>query len=88
MNIYFHKNFLKDYKKLNNPQQNKFKERKNLFLRDEYNPILNNHSLTGKYKGYRSLNVTGDLRAIFKQSKDMVIFIAINSHSNLYTTCT
>lgn len=84
MKIYFHKNFLKDHKRLSKSQQNIFKERKKLFLLDEFNPVLNNHALTGKYKGYRSLNVTGDLRAIFKQNKEDIIFVAVDSHSNLY----
>ncbi len=84
MKVYLHKSFFKGYKRLNKSQQNKFKERKNLFLLDEYNPILNNHSLTGQYKGYKSINVSGDLRAIFKQNKEIVIFVAVGSHSKLY----
>lgn len=32
---------------------------------DQYSPLLNNHSLTGKWRGYRSINITGDWRAIF-----------------------
>lgn len=84
MNIRLHKKFSKGYNKLTNSQKKKFKERRNLFLQDEFNPILNNHALTGKYKGYRSINVGGDLRAIFKQERDMVLFTIIGSHSKLY----
>ena len=79
-----HKNFKKGYKKLSQSQKNKFKERRNLFLQDEFNPILNNHALTGEYKGYRSINVTGDIRVVFKREDDSVTFIKIDSHSNLY----
>ena len=61
------------------------KERLVLFLQDEFNPILNNHPLRGKYKGYRSINITGDLRAIYQyQNPDIGIFVAIDTHSNLY----
>lgn len=84
MNIYLHKNFIRGYKKITKNQKIKFKERKNLFIQDEFNPILNNHVLTGKYKGYRSINVTGDLRVVFKKEENEAIFIAIDSHSNLY----
>ena len=85
MNIYFHKNFERQYKKLNNKQKTRFKERIAIFLQDKFNPILNNHSLRGKYKGYRSINVAGDLRAIYKRTiKNNIIFIAIDNHNNLY----
>lgn len=79
-----HKNFSKGYKRLSQSQKNKFKERRNLFLRDEFNPVLNNHALSGKYKGYRSINVTGDIRVVFKREDDTVVFVKIDSHSNLY----
>lgn len=84
MKIKLHKNFEKGYKKLSSSQKQKFKERRNLFLQDEFNPALNNHSLKGEYLGCRSINVTGDLRAVYKRDSETVIFVAINSHSNLY----
>ncbi len=84
MIIYLHKNFIRGYKKITKNQKIKFKERRNLFIQDEFNPILNNHALTGKYKGYRSINVTGDLRVVFKRTENEAIFTIIDSHSNLY----
>jgi len=84
MKIYLHKRFLKDYKKLTLSQKEKFKERRNLFLRDEFNPVLNNHALKGRWLGYRSINVTGNVRAIFKRDLESALFVAIDRHSNLY----
>lgn len=84
MIIYLHKEFKRGYKKLTKAQRDKFKERRNAFLYDQFNPILNNHALSGKYRGYRSINVTGDLRVIFKHEGKDVIFVKIDSHSNLY----
>lgn len=84
MKIKLHKNFEKGYKKLTSSEKKKFKERRDLFLQDEFNPILNNHALKGNYLGYRSINVTGDLRAIYKREENQAIFVAVNSHSNLY----
>lgn len=84
MNISSNKDFEKDYKKLPKNIQERFKERIQLFQKDQFDPILNNHSLRGQYQGYRSINVTGDLRAIFKRNGNEVIFVAIGSHSNLY----
>lgn len=84
MKIKLHKGFLKQYLRLRESQKKKFQERRDLFLRDEFNPILNNHSLKGKYLGYRSINITGDLRVIFRKTSQEVIFVTIDSHSNLY----
>jgi len=80
----FHKNFTKRLKILPRKVQKRFDERLILFEKDQMNPVLNNHSLKGKYLGCRSINVTGDLRAVFKRELDTAIFVAIDSHSNLY----
>ena len=85
MEIRLHRSFDKDYKKLKLSEKKKFKERRDIFLKDEFDLILNNHLLKGKYQGFRSINITGDLRAVYKRiNKDIVIFVAIDSHSNLY----
>lgn len=84
MVINFHKDFIKGSGKLTNQQKDKLLQRLKLFELDEFNPILNNHSLRGKYLGCRSINITGDLRAIFKKNGDEVLFTAIGSHSKLY----
>lgn len=85
MKIRFHRNFEKQYKKLGANEKEKTKKRLALFIQDEFNPVLNNHPLKGKYKGYRSINITGDFRAIYKHiSLDTRIFVAIDKHSNLY----
>lgn len=85
MKIRLHRNFLKAYSKQLNKIKDKFKERRNLFIKDMFHPLLNNHSLSGKYEGCRSINITGDIRAIFYVKTDGdVIFINIGSHSELY----
>jgi len=84
MKITLHKDFKKQYQKLRVNEKKKFKERRDLFLLDEFNPILNNHALKGKYLGYRSINITGDLRVIFTKNQGEVLFVTIDSHSNLY----
>jgi len=85
MKICFHKNFEKQYKKLTKKEQNKVWEKLGLFLEDAFNPILKNHSLKGKYLDYRSINITGDLRAIYKYlDPDECIFVILGNHNNLY----
>ena len=85
MRVIFHKNFKKGYKKLSEKTQNKFKERLKLFLTDPYNSVLNNHALHGKWQDFRSINITGDIRVIYKPVDSQTIkFVLIDSHSNLY----
>jgi addiction module RelE/StbE family toxin len=85
MIIRFHRQFEKRYKALRGNQKEKFKQRRNILLEDPFHPLLNNHPLRGKYHGYRSINIGGDLRAIFKvQNEDMLIFVDIGPHARLY----
>lgn len=85
MKIEFHRNFLKAYSKQPKKIQNKFKEKRNLFIVDMFHPLLNNHSLSGEYEDCRSINITGDIRAIFYIKMDgNAIFINIGSHPQLY----
>lgn len=86
MKIRFHKNFEKQYQRLNKKQKGRVQERLILFLENPFHPILDNHPLKGKYVGYRSINITGDLRAVYKfVSEQEYIFVAVDSHSNLYS---
>ncbi|MFH1462659.1 MAG: type II toxin-antitoxin system mRNA interferase toxin, RelE/StbE family [bacterium] len=85
MKIRFHRNFERQYKRLRKNEKARVRERLALFLQDEFNAVLNNHPLRGSYKGYRSINIAGDLRAIYKhQDLNVRIFVAIDTHSNLY----
>lgn len=86
MRIRFHRNFEKAYQKLRKREQQKAQKRLTLFLENPYDPMLNNHPLKGKYLDYRSINITGDLRAIYKfKGDDESIFVALDTHSKLYS---
>ncbi len=85
MIIVYHKDFKKEYKKHPKKLREKTEERLRIFSKEEFDPILNNHALKGKWAGYRSINVTGDIRAIYKKlDSESAIFTAICSHSKLY----
>ncbi|MFZ2521924.1 MAG: type II toxin-antitoxin system mRNA interferase toxin, RelE/StbE family [Minisyncoccia bacterium] len=85
MRVVFHKNFEKKYKRLRSSEKDRFKKILNTFIIDPFYPTLNNHVLSGKYGGFRSINIGGDLRAIYKMlDNDMYLFVTIDSHSNLY----
>jgi len=85
MRISYHKNFDKSYKKLTVKIKEQFKIRLKLFLKNSSNPLFNNHALHGVWKDYRSINITGDYRAIYKNlGDDAVKFVLIDTHNNLY----
>lgn len=85
MKIVLHRNFERQYAKLKKQTKARTKERLALFLRDEFHPLLNNHPLRGKYAGYRSINITGDYRALYRRGeRDERVFTFIDTHSNLY----
>ena len=85
MIVMTNKRFDKAYIKLPEKVKHKFKQRRNLFLENEFHPLLENHALTGDYAGFRSINITGDFRAIYYLlSPDTAVFVNIDTHSQLY----
>jgi len=85
MLIKFNRRFKKDQHKAPLKIKIQFERRLLLFVKNRTAVILNNHGLTGKWKGYRSINITGDWRAIFFEPEDgETIFAAFGTHSQLY----
>lgn len=88
MEIEFSAHFRKQYRKATKKIKADFYKRLKLFQHNPHHSLLRNHLLTGNYKGYRSINITGDWRAIYSQTKDeqktIIIFEAIGTHSQLY----
>jgi addiction module RelE/StbE family toxin len=85
MKIQTTKSFDKQYDKLNNKIKGQFKERIGVFIIDPFDESLRNHALKGKYLGYRSIDVSGDIRALYTvKGNIIVIFGFIGTHSKLY----
>ena len=84
MHTIFHDTFRKKFEKLPEKIQGCFYERLKLFVDNPRDHILHNHSVGKRFVGCRSLNVTGDYRAIFYESADSVVFINIGTHAQLY----
>ena len=84
MRAILHKKFLKKLKKY--PSLKEQTERRIiLFVTDPHHLALNNHALAGKWEGYRSINVTGDYRAVYRLVEDdAAYFVDLDTHSNLY----
>lgn len=89
MHIKYSTTFKKQYKKAPKKIQEKVKERISLFSQNATNQLLNNHALTGKFNGCRSININGDWRAIYSIRKNATseqeyYFELVGTHSQLY----
>ena len=85
MQIDYSKNFLKQYSKLPKKLQSQTDKKLILWQKNPNNPQLRDHALDGKYQGYRNINITGDVRALYtKSGNTIVVFGFIGSHSQLY----
>ena len=84
MQIKFSRKFIKMYAKAPAKIRQAFKKRQNLFIQDPHHPQLNNHALTSKYSDSKSINITGNWRAIFKEKNGDIYFRLIGTHSQLY----
>lgn len=90
MKIKFAKKFKKQYEKANTKIQTAFDKRLELFQQDQYYPLLDNHALTGQYSGFRSIDITGNWRAIFREALDengnkIITFELLGTHPQLYS---
>ena len=85
MLVRYHRNFKKQFQKLTAKQQSQFAERLSTFINDPFDPQLNNHALRGEYQGCRSINISGDFRAIYvANDQGVALFVVIGTHSQLY----
>jgi mRNA-degrading endonuclease YafQ of YafQ-DinJ toxin-antitoxin module len=86
MEFYYSSIFKKQYKKLPVKIREQFKVRLVLFEEDQNNPQLHIHKLQGLQSGLWSMNITGDIRAVFDRNHNgIIMFEAIGSHSELYS---
>ncbi|MDO8521088.1 MAG: hypothetical protein Q7S52_03155 [bacterium] len=87
MKPFFPKKFLKRLKKRSAEEQEKFYEAIALFVENAHHPLLRNHRLRGRYAAYRSIDVTGNLRAVYKEFPGNIArFSAFDTHHQLYGT--
>lgn len=85
MQLLYSATFKKQYKKLPKQFQQQFNDRLELFSSDPTNPTLRIHPLIGKYRGYWSMSINGDLRALYlRKNKQIILFALIGTHSQLY----
>jgi addiction module RelE/StbE family toxin len=84
MRIAYSRNFIKQSKKLSPDMRLKLTRRIVLFTDNPLDPRLRDHRLKGKYKEYRSIDVTGDFRALYLLRENEAIFDIVGTHPQLY----
>ena len=85
MILRFSKEFQKRFKKIDLKTQKQVELRIRLFATDPTHPQLNNHRLRGNKKDCSSINISGDIRALYELTdKDAVLFLKVGTHSELY----
>ena len=85
MIIHFHARFTKRIGNLHAGERARLNERLALFEKNPYHPILGNHTLSGRYTGHQSIDITGSLRAVYWPiADDEVLFAFLGTHPELY----
>ena len=88
MKIVYDPVFINTLKKVNVRIRKSFKERILLFSINPHDLELDNHALREKYQGYRSIDITADYRAIYKERREgeelIAYFTELGTHEQLY----
>jgi addiction module RelE/StbE family toxin len=84
MQVEYKKRFQKNFKKLPPKLKEKFYKMLEVFLKNKFDAALGNHSVDKAFPGCRSINITGDYRAVFWENDQVATFITIGTHSELY----
>lgn len=88
MTVRFDPQLIEKVKKLDVRIRKSFRERIELFRQNPFTPQLNNHPLKREYKGYRSINITSDYRALYQEKREgdetIAYFVLLGTHKELY----
>lgn len=88
MNVKYDPDFIERLKKVDVRIRKSFKKVIVVFITNPNDFQLNNHSLREEWKGYRSIDVTGNWRAIYIEKVEgkgtVAYFVALGTHKELY----
>ena len=77
--------FDKSFRKLPKKIREKAIERLGVSEIDQFDPLLNNHKLRHEYAEYRSINIAGDHRIVYRMIDAGTCFLmAIGDHDSLF----
>lgn len=87
-NTYSNKKFIKLYKKADVRIRKQIDECLRIFSKNPHDLGLRNHELHEEWEGYRSIDITNNHRAIYKEVYEgeeiNAYFIALGTHDELY----
>jgi mRNA-degrading endonuclease YafQ of YafQ-DinJ toxin-antitoxin module len=55
-----------------------------LFIVNRGDPVLRDHPLSGVMQGKGAFSVTNDIRIIYKETNEYIIFLDIGTHEQVY----
>ena len=85
MHVVFHKDFKRRMATLKRGEIKKLATRLALFQNDPFSSVLRNHALHEPYADFRSIDITGDLRAHYRLVEpETALFTTLGTHSELY----
>ncbi len=89
MKVRFSKEFIEQYKKADVRIRKRVDQQIDIFSKNPIDLSLRNHTLREEYEGQRSIGITSDWRAIYREVKfaddePYAYFTALGTHSQLY----
>lgn len=84
MEIEFTTHFLKKAKRLSFGEQKKLSQRVEILKKSPFDPRLKTHMLSGNLKGQFSFSLDHSKRVVFVLNQEVVIFIDVGSHDDVY----
>ena len=85
--IELHKSFVKSYTKRISPNKklaNQYEQKVTMFIDGVRDSPINDHHLSGSLQGRRSFSITADVRVIYIEFEDKIIFLDIGTHNQVY----
>ena len=84
--IYFHRNFIKEFKKLPKPIKNKLVKLEKIFIQNPFNQSLHTKKLRTKYlPPLYAFRISREYRVIFRfVAKDEVDFLLVKHRKDIY----
>ena len=77
--------FVKQIEKFPVSLRRQARDRIRLLVTDATHPLLNDHKLNPPFDGYRSINITSDVRLVYKWANATTLHLrAIGTHHQLY----
>ncbi|MHB1864946.1 MAG: type II toxin-antitoxin system RelE/ParE family toxin [Candidatus Saccharimonadales bacterium] len=80
---YFEKSYKNRIAPIEN-MRNAYIARVSAFQAGERGRPLYDHALKGKLKGKRAFSIAGDVRVVYEETKEAIIFLDIGSHNQVY----